>query len=117
MARAVPPSCSTCSAVACAACWFRSTPTTSAPAWAKPMAVARPMPEPAPVTNATLPEKLPFLFVVSMASSDREQRLDGAALVHGAVTVGGFVEGQREVEDPAGVDLTVRDEVDELGEE
>src|SRR3954470_16656942 len=117
MARAVPPSCSICSAVACAACWFKSTATTSAPSWAKATAVALPMPEPAPVTNATLPENLPLLFVVIVASSDRQERLDGAAFVHGAVPLGGLVEGQGEVEDLPGVDLAVPDEVDEFGQE
>ena len=39
------------------------------PSRAKASAVARPMPLPAPVTNATLPENLALLFVVIVASS------------------------------------------------
>src|SRR2546423_1342813 len=111
-----PPSCSICSAVAWAVCSLRSTVTTSAPSWAKAMAVALPMPEPAPVTNATFPENLPLLFVVMLASSDGEERLDGAAFVHGAVPLGDFVERQGEVEDFAGVNLPGPDAVDRLGE-
>src|SRR4051794_8684804 len=115
--RAAPPSRSSCAAVASAACWFRSTATTSAPAWAKATAVALPMPEPAPVTNATLPENLPLLFVVMLAPSDRQERLDGAALVHRPVALGDVFKREREVKDLAGVDLALPDEVDELGQE
>src|SRR5438132_6082389 len=46
-----------------------------------------------------------------------QQRLDGAAFVHGAVALGDLIEGELEVEDLAGVDLTVPDEVDELRKE
>src|SRR2546429_4659618 len=46
-----------------------------------------------------------------------QQRLDGAAFVHGAVALGDLIEGEREVEDLAGIDLAVPDEVDELGKE
>src|SRR4051794_34453561 len=57
MARAVPPafviSCATASALAGS---MSATPT-RAPRAAKPIAVARPMPEPAPDTSATLPSK------------------------------------------------------------
>ena len=41
--------------------------------------------------------------------SDGQQDLGGGALVHGLVALGGPVEGQGEVEDPAGVDLPVPD--------
>src|SRR5438067_2456098 len=46
-----------------------------------------------------------------------QERLDGAAFVHRPVAVGDLIQGQREVEDPPRVDLTVPDEVDQLGEE
>src|SRR5207249_7163272 len=46
-----------------------------------------------------------------------EQRLDGAALVHGTVALRDLVEGQGQVEDLAGIDLAVPDEVDQLGQE
>src|SRR4051794_6404687 len=49
--------------------------------------------------------------------SGAEQRLDGAALVHGAIALGGLVEREGEVEDLPRVDLTIPDEVDELGQE
>src|SRR5438105_1856914 len=89
----------------------------STPALLKAVAVALPMPEPAPVTNATFPENLPLLFVVKLDTSDGEQRLDGAAFVHGAVALGDLVEREGEVEHLAGVDLTAPDEVDQLGKE
>ena len=44
-----------------------SASTTLAPSRAKASAVVRPMPLPAPVTNATLPTKLPFSFVAVCA--------------------------------------------------
>src|SRR5438270_4946093 len=46
-----------------------------------------------------------------------KQRLDGAALVHGAIPLGNLGEWKCEVEDPAGVDLAVPNEVGELREE
>src|SRR5215211_6651608 len=46
-----------------------------------------------------------------------QEDLDRLALVHRAVAVGGLVERQRDVEDLAGVDLAVPDEVDQLGQE
>ena len=52
-----------------------------------------------------------------MSASDGEQRLDGAAFVHGSVALGGVVEREGQVEDLAGVDGAVGDEVDELGQE
>lgn len=42
--------------------------------------------------------------------------LDGAALVHGPVALGGPFAGQLEVEDFAGVDGAIPDQVDELGQ-
>jgi hypothetical protein len=44
-----------------------------------------------------------------------EQCLDGLAFVHRAVAVGDLVEWEGEVEDLAGVDLVVVDEIDEFG--
>src|SRR6266511_2620275 len=49
--------------------------------------------------------------------SGPEQRLDRAAFVHGAVALGDLLERQGEVEDLAGVDLAVPDEVGQLGQE
>src|SRR6266705_2081547 len=46
-----------------------------------------------------------------------EQRLDGAAFVHGAVALRDLVEGQGQVEDLAGIDVAVPDEVGQLGQE
>src|SRR3954452_14421478 len=46
-----------------------------------------------------------------------EQGLDGATLVHGAVALGGLVEGEGEVEDLARFDLAAGDEVDQVGQE
>src|SRR4051794_7969840 len=44
-----------------------------------------------------------------------QQRLDRAALVHRPVAFRHLVEGQGQVEDPAGIDLPVPDQVDQLG--
>src|SRR3954453_13919453 len=49
--------------------------------------------------------------------SDREQDLGGTALVHGPVAVGGLLERKDQVEDLAGVDRAVPDELDELRQE
>src|SRR5207244_6663693 len=57
------------------------------------------------------------LLSLSPAASWPEQCLDGSAFVHGAVALGDVVEGQGEVENLAGVDLAVPDEVDQLGQE
>src|SRR5438093_7329571 len=46
-----------------------------------------------------------------------QECLDGAAFVHGAVALGDLIEGECEVEDFAGIDVAVPDEVDELGKE
>jgi hypothetical protein len=46
-----------------------------------------------------------------------QQGFDGAALVHGLVALGDLVEGKGEVEDLAGADPSVPDQVDELGQE
>src|SRR4051794_40908287 len=51
------------------------------------------------------------------AGAGAQQRLDRAPLVHRAVALGGFVERQGEVEDLAGVDRAVADELDQLGQE
>jgi hypothetical protein len=41
-----------------------------------------------------------------------QQRIDGAALVHCAVSLGHLGQGQGQVEDFAGVNLSVQDQVD-----
>lgn len=46
-----------------------------------------------------------------------EQDLDGAAVVHRPVALGGAVEREGEVEDLSRVDLATPDEVDQLGQE
>src|SRR5215212_7000019 len=46
-----------------------------------------------------------------------KKRLDRLALVHRAVALGGLLQRQVEIEDLAGVDLLVPDEVDQLGQE
>lgn len=50
------------------------------------------------------------------AGSGGEHDLDGSAFVHRRVAVGGPVQRQCEVEDPAGVDLPVPDALDEVGQ-
>ena len=52
-----------------------------------------------------------------MRRSRAEKDLDGAPLIHGLVAVGGLVERELEVEDLAGVDRAVPDQVDQLGQE
>src|SRR5918993_1027815 len=123
-ASAVPPSASIDATVSRPCSSVRSAATTLASSRANAIAVARPMPLPAPVTKATLPAKRPFGFEVMVWSSrgwcgpsDGEERFDGAAFVHGLVALGGLLEGQFEAEDLAGVDLPVPDQVDELGQE
>src|ERR671918_2794610 len=49
--------------------------------------------------------------------SGPEQRLDGAALIHGAVGLSDTLERQGQVEDLAGMDFALPDEIDELGQE
>src|SRR5256885_17196650 len=46
-----------------------------------------------------------------------QERLDRAALIHRAVTLGDLLERQGEIEDLAGVDLAVAHQVDQLGQE
>jgi hypothetical protein len=58
---------------------------------------------------------LPDAFLRLPASSDQQQRLDGAAFVHGAVALRDLVEREAEIEDLAGVDLAFPDEVNQLG--
>src|SRR3954449_6728108 len=58
-----------------------------------------------------------FRILLGSSRSESQQGLDGAALVHGPVSLGGLVEGHGEVEDLAGVDLPVPDEIDELWQE
>src|SRR5256885_838755 len=45
-----------------------------------------------------------------------QQRLDRAALVHGAVALRHLVERQSQVKDPAGVDFLVPYQIDQLGQ-
>ena len=59
-ASAVPPSASIDATVSRPCSSVRSAATTLAPSRANAIAVARPMPLPAPVTKATLPAKRPF---------------------------------------------------------
>ena len=51
------------------------------------------------------------------AWSGMQEGLDGAAFVHGSVTLRGFGQRQLEVEDPARVDLPAHDEIDQIGQE
>src|SRR5437867_7452251 len=84
--------------------------------WACPMASIHT----SPVNHSAGPLAVGFFGRTSMTSplpsfsagSGPEQGLDGAALVHGAVALGDLVEGQDEVEDLAGIDVAVPDEVD-----
>src|SRR5437762_8038294 len=56
-----------------------------------------------------------FLFLVRTANLWTQQRLDGAALVHGAVAFGHFLERQLEIEDFAGIDGPVLHQLNQLG--
>lgn len=49
--------------------------------------------------------------------SEGEEHLGGAALVHGLVALCRLLQGQGEVEDLAGVDRAVPDELDQVGQE
>src|SRR5262245_22755454 len=57
-----------------------------------------------------------FITASSLLRSGPQQRLDGAAPVHGAVPLGHLFERQRQVEDLAGLDGSLLDQRDELGE-
>src|SRR3954451_6708865 len=52
---------------------------------------------------------------VCAVASEREQDLDRPTLIRGLVALGCLVEGKREVEHLAGVDLAVPDELDQSG--
>src|SRR5947208_4192312 len=130
-ASARPPCSSIMRAVSWLPCSDTSATTTLAPSRANASAAARPMPLAAPVTNATFPVKsaLPCvsirlllrglfrnLWVVKWVASWTQQRLDRATLIHHAVTLRHLLERQRQVEDLAGIDLTLPHEVDQLGQ-
>jgi predicted dehydrogenase len=51
-----------------------------------------------------------------LLSSGAQQRLDGAAFVHGPVALGGLLQGQRQVEDLARVDPAGQHAVDQVGQ-
>src|SRR5690348_14622601 len=51
------------------------------------------------------------------AASRHQQRLDCAALVHGAVALSHLVEWQGQIKDPARVELPGANEVNQLGQE
>jgi len=61
--------------------------------------------------------KAALCMAANIRSSGFQQRLDGAALVHGLVTLRDLIEGQGEVEDLAGVDLLGPDAVYQVGQE
>src|SRR4051812_44070621 len=54
---------------------------------------------------------------LSKPGSEGEQHLGGAALVHRLVALGRLLQREGEVEDLARVDLSVPDELDQLGQE
>src|SRR5574337_994143 len=54
------------------------------------------------------------LFILYLRA---QQRLDRAALVHGAIALRHLVERQSQIEDLAGVDLSVPDQINQLGQE
>src|SRR5437773_2513995 len=56
-----------------------------------------------------------FLFRVRTANLWTQQRLDGAALVHGAISLGYLLERQLEIEDFAGIDGPVLHQLNQLG--
>src|SRR5436190_3282294 len=82
----------------------RTWTTTSFPASSNVSAARRPRPSAEPLTK-------------TRAISERQQHLGCAAFVHRLVPVGRFVEREGEVEDLAGVDVAVPDQLDELGQE
>src|SRR5712671_1073256 len=56
-----------------------------------------------------------YLFVVRTANLWTQQRLDGAALVHGSIAFGHLFERQLEIEDLAGIDGPVLHQLNERG--
>ena len=63
----------------------------------------------------TLPA--PTRCLIALLGSRPQQRLDRAALVHRAVSLGDLLERQAEIEDLAWVDLAVPDQLGQLGQE
>jgi len=61
-AKALPPAASMRAAVSSISARLRAVKATAAPASANPMAIARPMPRPLPVTMATLPVRSSAIF-------------------------------------------------------
>jgi hypothetical protein len=55
------------------------------------------------------------LMYARRLGSKREQDLDGAAFIHRGVTFCRLVQRQGEIEDLAGIDLSVPDQLDQLG--
>src|SRR4051812_40269834 len=90
-----------------AASSLMSTSATAAPSVANARAAAKPMPEPSPVTSATLFSKPMFIvrFLHLSFSLRKQQRLDRAPLIHCPVAFRHLGEGQSQVEDFAGVDF------------
>src|SRR5579885_359988 len=71
------------------------------------------------ISIAVLPLWVCYPLLTCLALSDlrSQQRLDGAALVHGAVALRHLVQGQGEIEDAARVDCPVPHQLDQLGQE
>src|ERR671910_3237746 len=67
--------------------------------------------------GARSPASCAFAARRSHGRSRTQQRLDSAALVHRTVALRYLLERQGQVEDLAGVDLPVPDQVDQLGQE
>src|SRR5712691_12704319 len=72
---------------------------------------------PGPAPRAPASHVRAFRDIGVGGGSRAAQALDGAALVHGPVALCGLIEGQLKVEDPAGVDLAVPDQAEQLGQE
>src|SRR6516162_9958101 len=45
-----------------------------------------------------------------------QERLDRAALIHGAIALGNLIQRQHQVEDLAGIDRSIQDKINQLGE-
>src|SRR4051794_28595322 len=74
-------------------------------------------PRPTRAGTGAPPSSFPRARVGGLGTALRmQENLDGAAFVHGPVTIGGLVEGQVEVENLARVDEPVGDPVDQVGQ-
>src|SRR5207237_7961328 len=73
--------------------------------------------QPYPIADTSRPLLPRFRRFIVSPCSRTQQRLDRAALVHRAVALRHLIEWQHQVEDFPGVDLSIKHQLNQLGEE